>query len=733
MAFRKFQTRFHVPLTVWLRLAVLIFVLSGALGAQNVHSIGFWIILALLVGLNAAATFRTREQGQRLREAALELAVREKTADLHLERERDRARNHILEMLVSNEPLEKVLDAVLQAVHAESPEALCAILLKKGESCQVPAAIGVPGSWLTGLEVPFAIPSEIWRNPCVTRHSDLKRHQDLKRHPESKRQGWNAFISQLEGAGPGTVYSRPIERKEERMGAIVLFYRGDREPDTLAAEMGQRFAGLAIAHSRLYAGLHFQARHDSLTGLPNREAFEERLDQSLRDAGTSNQRVAVLVIDLDRFKAVNDTFSHRVGDLLLREIARRINITAGAGDTVARIGGDEFSVLVSDVKGAGKVSAFADRVLDAIRQPLVINGNQIDTSASIGMAVYPEDGTDAEKLRRAATAAMCCARDLGRDRAETFSARHEILDRARMDEALREALRDGSFVVHYQPKVGVDRRLAGFEALVRMNSREHGLVPPMSFIPVAESNGLIVPLGLWVLDEVCRQIALWEGRGLRPVSVAVNVSPIQICRADFAKSVEECMAQHGVRPASLELELTESLLINAAGTAQEQLRALRELGVKLSIDDFGTGYSSLSYLHRLPIDTVKLDRSFVQSIDTDQLAHQLVQAVIGVATGMGLSVVAEGVETEDQRNALLTAGCTLMQGYLFAKPKPAAELEGFLRSASTEAATTADLLQLAASVEDGSAQNGVDWSSETAPAPSAASATTGTASGRIPF
>ena len=442
--------------------------------------------------------------------------------------------------------------------------------------------------------------------------------------------------------------------------------------------MAERMARLAIEQGRLYDGLHFQANHDSRTGLANRAAFEERLDRSLNEAEVRGQRLAVLFIDLDRFKGVNETFSHRVGDLFLREMANRIKSTLRPGDTVARIGGDEFTIVVNDVKEAGEAAEIAARVLDSIRQPLVVDGHQIDASASVGIAIFPDDGIDAESLQRAADAAMYCAKDLGRDRAETFSTRNDTLDRARMDEALRMALREGYLVVHYQPKVGADRKLAGFEALVRMNHPVHGMIPPLSFIPVAESNGLIVPLGAWVLDEVCRQIAAWESRGLSPVSVAVNVSPAEICRPEFAKSVQDCLARHGVASSSLELELTESLLINAAGVAQGQLQALRNLGVRLSIDDFGTGYSSLSYLHRLPVDAIKLDRSFVQSIDTDPLAHRLVQAMVGVAHGLGLNVVAEGVETEGQRDALLTAGCSLMQGFLFARPQPAGDLEAFL-------------------------------------------------------
>jgi EAL domain-containing protein (putative c-di-GMP-specific phosphodiesterase class I) len=266
-----------------------------------------------------------------------------------------------------------------------------------------------------------------------------------------------------------------------------------------------------------------------------------------------------------------------------------------------------------------------------------------------------------------------------------------------MDEEVRLALRDGYFVVHYQPKVGTDRKLAGFEALVRMNHPVLGQVPPGSFIPIAETSGLIVPLGAWVLEESCRQMAEWRARGLGDVPVAVNVSPVQICRADFASSVAQCLERHGVPAATLELELTESLLISATEVAQAQLKALRDLGVQLSIDDFGTGYSSLSYLHRLHVDSIKLDRSFVQSIDTDIIAHRLVQAMIGVAHGLGLSVVAEGVETESQRDALLAAGCPLMQGFLFARPQPAFELDEILRT--RERTATPELPQQTLSVE----------------------------------
>jgi diguanylate cyclase (GGDEF)-like protein len=710
MAFKRSHAGSKVPLAVLMRLTVLIFLVSGLVEAQRSSIAGqwwtsrwFWAALATLVVATAGVAWRARDHGYVLRAKVLEAAVIERTADLDKERRRERESNTILEMLVANEPLGTVLEAVLRSVGQHCPDALCAILLKRGDGCQVAAAVDLPVDWLTALRVPHAVPFEVWRMPLSNQH--------LLRAPP-----WRIFASQLRSAGPVAVYSRPILQAESQSAAIVLFYRNGmkaEESDARAAETGARMAGLAIEQSRLYDGLHFQANHDSLTGLANRAAFEDRLDRSLREAEVLGQRLAVLFIDLDRFKAVNDAFSHRVGDLFLREVAGRIEKALRPGDTVARIGGDEFTVVVNDVKDAVEVSEIAARILDAIRQPLAIDGHQIEASASVGIAVFPDDGTDAETLQRAADAAMYCAKDLGSDRAQTFAARNETLDRVRMDEALRVALREGYFVVHYQPKVGIDRKLAGLEALVRMNHPAHGRIPPMSFIPVAESTGLIVPLGAWVLDEACRQIAAWELRGLSAVSVAVNVSPVQIRRADFAKSVADCLARHGVAASSLELELTESLLINAAGVTQEQLGALRNIGVKLSIDDFGTGYSSLSYLHRLPVDAIKLDKSFVQSIDTDPLAHRLVHAMVDVGTGLGLSVVAEGVETEGQRAALLAAGCSLMQGFLFSHPKPACEVEEFLRTgheapeiaqeiAQERRGANTDLLQMAVSVHAGS-------------------------------
>jgi len=278
-------------------------------------------------------------------------------------------------------------------------------------------------------------------------------------------------------------------------------------------------------------------------------------------------------------------------------------------DVVARIGGDEFTMVLNDLRSAKEATEIANRVIEAVRQPMFIHGHELGSSASIGIAVFPNDGTDAEMLQRAADAAMYCAKNLGRDRAEVFSTRNEILDRARMDEELRVALREGYFVVHYQPKVTANRTPAGFEALIRMRHPTYGQIQPMSFIPAAEANGMIVPIGTWVLDEVCRQIADWNARGLNPISVAVNVSPLQICRSDFARSVQDCLMRHGVAASSIEIELTESLLINAAGVAQEQLRALRRPYAAGSFSNAGGGAEDEDLLRDLRVGRQARGRS----------------------------------------------------------------------------------------------------------------------------
>lgn len=646
--------------------ALVVIAALGFPGARHWQDVGkiWWGRTFFLAGAVILTSFQLRR-----RATALERDASERTRALDGERLRELERGRVLEMLVSNQPLEHVLDAVVSLICSQCTEAACAIVVNGGKGFKIAVSPDLPADLMWALRDSCSFPSEVWRTPLHTEHPD--------RDP-----AWRAFTDLLRDRMPAVIRTWPIGDPEQPLGALLLFFRQPPDSDILSdcvGSMGVRLARLALDHNRLNENLHFQALHDPLTGLANRTLYEERLERSLCETAVLGKRLALLFIDVDHFKQINDNYTHRVGDLVLSEIGRRVKSVLRPTDTVARVGGDEFIAVAPDIGDSAEGVEIADRILEAIRRPFDIEGRQVDAGASVGIAIFPDDGRDPEQLERAADSAMYHAKDLGRNRAQTFATRDETLDRVRMEEELRLALRRGNLVVHYQPKVRTDRKVVGFEALVRINHPVHGLIPPGDFIPIAEANGSIVPLGLWVLEEVCRQVSAWEGLGLGHVPVAVNVSPVQICRPDFASSVGDCLKRNGVPASILELELTEGMLISADGIAQEQLRALRELGVKLSIDDFGTGYASLSYLHRLRFDSIKLDRSFVQCIDTDDLARRLVQAMIGVAQGLGLTVVAEGVETENQRAALIGAGCEQMQGFLFARPRPPAELEESLR------------------------------------------------------
>ncbi len=661
-------------------------------------------IPALCLALGALAAFwAAREYLARRRERNLELLVRQGARELAQKRVREQARHHILELLVSSRHLGSVLDGVatlaVEELNAETegteppvtepPVTNCMILLKNSNGCNVGAAPGIPREWVDAMATSRALPFEIWKEACL--------FDNIALHP-----AWRLFTGLLTEPASVTVRTIPVGG-ESPLGAVLLFSNPAEEASQLtppaklkALTSAASLAQLAIEHSRLYEDLQYRAYHDNLTGLPNNTLFEERLGDEVTRAKNLGTKIAVMMIGLDQFKQINDTMGRRAGDVLLIEVGTRLRKTLKQKDMVARLRGDEYSILIPDVSDSGASDEIAQAILDAVRRPCAAAGHTISATASIGVAVYPNDGADQEELQRAADAAMQCAKSLGGDRIQNFATRNDTLDRVRMDQELRVALREGRFTVHYQPQVGASGRFVALEALVRLNHPERGQIPPMQFIPVAEESGLIVPLGAWILNEVCRQVAEWQVRGFGNVLVAVNVSPVQISRPDFAKQVRECMARHNVLPSGIELELTEGLFIAGGQEAQRQMEELRSMGLRLSIDDFGTGYSSLSYLHKLQVDAIKLDRSFVQSIDTDKAANRLVQAMIGVAQGLGLNVVAEGVETRAQLAALIAAGCPMMQGYLFSRPMAACDIEGFLTS---NASDTDDLIRLSEAVE----------------------------------
>ncbi|PWK15701.1 putative bifunctional diguanylate cyclase/phosphodiesterase [Tumebacillus permanentifrigoris] len=421
--------------------------------------------------------------------------------------------------------------------------------------------------------------------------------------------------------------------------------------------------------------------HDDLTSLPNRKHFTNVLHQALNMAQITESNIGVMFLDLDRFKNVNDSLGHATGDRLLREVARRLLGALAENHLLARMGGDEFAMLVPDLESPEEAAKLAQRALELFEQPLLFENREFLITASIGISVYPQDGLDAETLLRNADTAMYSAKENGRNNFQFYTPEMNeiILEQLEMEKAMRHALEHEEFVLHYQPQVDlVTGQIIGSEALIRWMHPERGLVPPSQFIPLAESVGLIIPLGEWVLRTACLQNKEWQDAGFPPIKVAVNLSARQFEQANLVDTVADILEESGLDPQYLHLEITETLAMNNANLAIDKLHALKNLGVQLSIDDFGTGYSSLNYLKKFPIDTLKIDRSFVGDIPADSDDAAIVTAIIAMAHNLKLTVVAEGVETEAQLEFLREQNCDAMQGFLFSRPVPAHQLAQLL-------------------------------------------------------
>ncbi|MCH7998066.1 MAG: EAL domain-containing protein [Chloroflexi bacterium] len=424
------------------------------------------------------------------------------------------------------------------------------------------------------------------------------------------------------------------------------------------------------------------AYHDALTNLANRTMFEDRLVVTLAQARRKRRMAAVMFLDLDQFKVVNDTVGHALGDRLLQSVAERLTGLVRDGDTVARVGGDEFTLLLAEVERVEEVAEVAERVLDALRQPWVLNGHEFRITTSIGIAMFPSDGEDADSLLSNADTAMYRAKDQGRDNYKLYTPamNARIVERLALENSLRHGLERGEFLVYYQPQVDIaSGKIVGMEALVRWQHPERGLVFPAEFIPVAEETGLIVPLGEWVLRTACAQNKAWQEAGFPPMRMAVNLSARQFQQRDLIEEVDEVLKETGLEARWLQLEITEGVAMQDVESNIAVLRKLREMGVQIAIDDFGTGHSSLSYLSRLPIDVIKIDQSFVQDMTTDPNDAAIARSIIVMAHNLKLKVIAEGVETEEQLAFLKKRRCDEMQGYLFSKPAPAEAFEEMLK------------------------------------------------------
>jgi diguanylate cyclase (GGDEF)-like protein/PAS domain S-box-containing protein len=425
----------------------------------------------------------------------------------------------------------------------------------------------------------------------------------------------------------------------------------------------------------------YQASYDSLTGLPNPTLLNERLVKALEQANRLKRRVGVAFLDLDHFKAINDTLSHRTGDQLLQLVAYRLQNCLRDYDTVARMSGDEFTIVLANVKSREDAGHIAGKLLSTIAEPFLLDAREIFVTASIGLALSGEDGRDAETLLRNADLAMYRAKELGRNTFEFFGqlSGERVAERFALENDLRRALQRGELALHFQPQIdSITGKVHCMEALLRWHHPERGLVPPNTFIPIAEEAGLIIPIGEWVLQEACRQAQAWRTERGWELRVAVNLSPRQFHQKEFPEVVSRILEAAGLPPHFLELEITESHAMQNPEMAIKMLAELKSMGLRIAIDDFGTGYSSLSYLRRFPIDALKIDQSFVRDIESNENDAAIVSAVIAMAHKLRLTVIAEGVETELQSNFLREQQCEQMQGFLFSRPKPVEDLDEFM-------------------------------------------------------
>jgi diguanylate cyclase (GGDEF)-like protein len=449
------------------------------------------------------------------------------------------------------------------------------------------------------------------------------------------------------------------------------------------SRMISRTAGMAASLQRANDELQRIALHDPLTKLPNRVLLEDRIEQAIAHAERSKVNCAVLFVDLDRFKVVNDSLGHFVGDELLRGVASRLQGLVRGEDTVSRMGGDEFVLLLCEVEGTPDALDVASKALAALREPFRVHQQELYVTPSIGIAVYPEHGNTAQMLITRADAAMYNVKKGGRNDVRVFATEMSTFfpERLMLENDLRRALERHEFELHYQPKVELaDGSVVGMEALVRWRHPRKGLVSPDHFIPLAEESGLIVPIGRWVIEEACRQNKAWQDSGLPHLRVAVNISGLQFRQKDLLESIGDALGASGLAPECLEVEITESVVMQNASDAIVTLERLSAMGVHVSIDDFGTGYSSLSYLKRFPIDKLKIDRSFIRDVSSDMEDAAIVRATIGLAHNLRLRVVAEGVETAEQLEFLRALGCDEYQGYYKSKPVAPAEFERVLRA-----------------------------------------------------
>ncbi|NTV42167.1 MAG: EAL domain-containing protein, partial [Syntrophobacteraceae bacterium] len=597
-------------------------------------------------------------------------------------------RNRILQSIIQNQGLPDILHEVVKVVENQSPGSVGCLCLVQEDQIKVFAAPGLSESFVQSLNNLTVGPE----SGCCGSAAYLG--QPVIAPDISCNPFWLGCLDAAREEGICSSFSVPIlSGKGRTLGTISLFrgkiHHATDEEIKLTEKMAQ-LAAIAIEQCQLSELLLHQAKHDALTGLLNRSALAQLLGYRLNGRRGNSSRAALLLVDLDRFKRINDSLGHEIGDLLLCQVSERLRECVRKNDLLGRIGGDEFLVALYPIHTAADARKAADRILKSLTRPFNIQGHQLHIGASIGISMFPDDGPDTAIVQKNADIAMYVAKNEGGNCFQFFNPEMNasLIERLQIENDLRKGIERNEFELHYQPQYDLrSGKLAALEALIRWNHPEHGRLAPDRFIPVAEESLLIIPIGSWVIREACRQSAQWVTQGYAPVRIAVNVSAMQFTQPDFAQIVARALKDNNLDPKYLEVEITETVILKDKEEVRKNLAALKKMGVMTTIDDFGTGYSSVTYLRQMPLDCLKIDKSFIKELFGDDASalrtKNLVKAFVALAKNLNLTLVAEGIENPDQCEFVSMIGCELGQGFLFSAPLPAREIMSVLQECRT--------------------------------------------------